>query len=131
MSEKRLCYITCNFVNRVINKIKEYFLSFAMLISVIFCATAFFFAFQPKYKDRDLFTCAAVLISAIAIFYQADRNKKEDNKENSKFYLENYKQTADMILIRLNSDTPTRRISWITASEIAHKFRKKNHRKCG
>ncbi len=70
------------------------------------------------------FTLAFVLITIATLTYQAHRNTLEDSKKNSKFYLKNYKQASEMILNRLNSDTPTRRISWVTASRMAHMLTK-------
>lgn len=65
-------------------------------------------------------TLALVLVTLSTLTYQAHRSRIEDAQKNSKFYLKNYKQTSEMILNRLNSDTPTRRISWVTASKMAH-----------
>ncbi|MFA6302171.1 MAG: hypothetical protein WC627_03450 [Legionella sp.] len=67
-------------------------------------------------------TLALVLIALATLTYQAYRNTLEDSKKSSNFYLESYKQTSEMILKRLKSDTPTRRVSWISAAAMADKL---------
>lgn len=67
-------------------------------------------------------TLALVLIALATLTYQAYRNSLEDSKKSSNFYLESYKQTSEMILKRLKSDTPTRRVSWISAAAMADKL---------
>ncbi len=67
-------------------------------------------------------TLMLVLIALATLTYQAYRNNVDDNQKNSKFYLKNYKQTSEIILKHLRSDTPTRRTSWISAASIADKL---------
>ncbi|MBP6917617.1 MAG: hypothetical protein KBB94_01715 [Legionellaceae bacterium] len=67
-------------------------------------------------------TLALVLIALATLTYQAYRNTLEDGKKSSNFYLDGYKQTSEMILKRIKSDTPTRRVSWISAAAMAGKL---------
>jgi hypothetical protein len=74
--------------------------------------------------NKDMFTFAGVMIAAAGLFYNADVNKKENSKKESKFYLEKYIEISGMILDCLKSDKPTRRMAWITAANFADQLEK-------
>ena len=62
-------------------------------------------------------------IGTAALVYITYRNwRKDKKKEESKFYLEKYILVAEMILERLQSDKPTRRVAWVTAADLANKL---------
>jgi len=67
-------------------------------------------------------TLVLVLIALATLTYQAYRNTIEDGKKSSNFYLDGYKKTSELILKRIKSDTPTRRVSWISAAAMASKL---------
>src|SRR5262249_52495966 len=73
--------------------------------------------------EKDLFTCAAVVLAAAAIAYQNNQQKLKIVQDNSKFYLEKYIDAAQMILERLDFDSPTRRLAWYSAGSIAEKIK--------
>lgn len=76
------------------------------------------------FKDTDFFTLAAVLIAAISILHQSHKIKLDKIIDASKFYLDKYIQACELILKRLEADTPKRRIAWVSAASIAKRIKK-------
>lgn len=123
MNNKCLCHTACNFFKNVFDKAKRNFLPVLILILILLAVITVYFGFQKEFENKDLFTCAAVLVSAAALLYNAHKIKQEDNEKSSKFYLENYIKVSSMILEKLFEKTPSRRrMNWHTASIIADKL---------
>lgn len=75
------------------------------------------------FKDADFFTFSAVLVAAITVLYQSYKSTQEKSIDDSKFYLDKYIQGCELVLNRLNADTPSRRIAWVSAASIAKKVK--------
>jgi hypothetical protein len=69
--------------------------------------------------NNSLFTGASVLLVADAMLYGIHRNILSDRQKNSQFYLTKYLEGLGMVLDRLKSDSPERRMAWVTAASIA------------
>jgi len=93
----------------------------SFIISIFFI---FLFLIVGFFTKKDLFTAATVLIATAALLYNIYINKNEKEKEASKFYLEKYIESSEIIRNILESDKSKRRVVWVSAAKIADKMHK-------
>lgn len=113
-----MCIIITNIRNKV-NIHKEQIVIVLAVILFLFGTILLICGF---FNNRDLFTAAMTSITGATLAYFVYCNIAENNQKASRFYLKKYIEAANMILRRLKSDQPTRRVSWVTAADISDKL---------